>query len=89
MPPYVAYAGAAPKVRNGQSVAALVLGCCSILFYWTLIVPALAIVFGGIAIKAQKDAHQKVSGMAVAGLVLGIVFILLGLLFWISVVSSV
>ena len=81
-PAYAMYAGAPPKVRNGQSIAALVLGCCSILFYPTLIVPALAIVFGAIAIKAQKEARQSVNGMAVAGLVLGIVFVLIGILFW-------
>ena len=83
-PAYAVYAEAPSNVKNGQSIAALVLGCCSILFYVTLIVPALAIIFGTIAIRAQKEAGQKVSGMAIAGLVLGIVFGLIGLVFWIA-----
>jgi hypothetical protein len=78
--PYAPGAGLAPDVKRGQSIAALVLGCSSIVFYFTLIVPLLAIIFGGIAMSAQRKAGQKMNGMAVAGLVLGIMFLMFGLL---------
>jgi hypothetical protein len=79
-PSYDPRAVAPPGVKRGQSTVALVLGCFSLLFYFTLIVPALAVGFGTSAIVAQRKAGQSLDGMAVAGVVLGTVFGLLGLL---------
>lgn len=64
------------KPGNGLAITALVLGCCSIFFFWLYaIVPVLAIIFAGVSInQAKKAGLAKPSGMAVAGLVLGIVF---------------
>ena len=60
---------------NGLAVAALVLGCCSVFFFWLYgIVPVLAIIFGGVSMDRSKKAGRKPSGMAVAGLTLGIIF---------------
>lgn len=60
---------------QGFAVTSLVLGCCSIALFWLwAIPPILAIVFGSIAIFKARGAGRKPSGMAVAGLVLGIVF---------------
>jgi hypothetical protein len=58
------------------AVAALVLGITSIVFCWwgllTLLQVTLAIVFGSVGIsKANRGASNK--GLAVAGLVLGLV----------------
>lgn len=81
----------APRVEpvaQGFSITALVLGCVSIVFFWVYaIVPILAIIFGGVALKQQKDAGVKPSGMAVAGLVLGIVFTAIFLLFIVAAVA--
>lgn len=64
-----------PKPGNGLAVTALVLGCCSIVFWWLYaIVPVLAIIFGGVSMNQSKKAGFKPNGMAIAGLVLGIVF---------------
>ena len=92
-PPYaptrhVPSTGIAPDVKRGQSIAALVLGCCSPIFYFTVIVPLLAIIFAGLAMSAQRKAGQKVNGMATAGLALGIVFLPLGLLFVLFAASA-
>jgi hypothetical protein len=60
---------------NGLAIAALVLGCCSVFFFWLYgIVPVLAIIFGGVSINQAKKLNRKPSGMAVAGLTLGIIF---------------
>jgi hypothetical protein len=68
--PYQAAAPAMPKT-NGLAIASLVLGLVWV--YW--IGSILAIVFGAIAIKQinQSRGWQTGKGMAIAGLVLGIV----------------
>ena len=65
-------APAAPPAKVGFGVTALVLGIIAIFLCWIplfgLILPILALVFGGIGIYLQNG-----KGMAVAGLVLGII----------------
>lgn len=69
-----AWHGTPPAQPQGFAITALVLGCVGILTFWIYgIVPILAIVFGGISIAQSKKAGHKPQGMAVAGLVLGIV----------------
>lgn len=87
-PPYAPDAAPVQNVKAGQSIAALVLGCCSIFLYATVIVPVLAIIFGIIAMRAQRTAGQRVDGMAVAGLVLGIIFSLLSVMFWLLMTAG-
>ena len=87
-PPYLPGAAPANTVKSGQSIAALVLGCCSIVFYFTLIVPVLAIIFASVAMRAQREAGQRVNGMAVAGLVLGLVFSFFGVMFVLYVAAA-
>ena len=87
-PPYAPGAAPVQNVKAGQSIAALVLGCCSIFLYATVIVPVLAIIFGIIAMRAQRTAGQRVNGMAVAGLVLGIIFSLLSVMFWLLMTAG-
>ncbi len=82
----------APESRayKGFSIAALVLGiasvagvcccCCCGLFFLPLICGVLAIVFAVIA--ARKAPDKKMPGMAIAGLILGIIGVLLTLVFF-------
>ena len=64
-----------PLKAQGLSITAMVLGICSVFFFWLYaVVPILAIVFGSVAMYQQKEAGQKPNGMAIAGLALGIVF---------------
>ncbi len=79
--PYVA----PQRVRNpmdglGYSIAALVLGCCGIFFGFVtfvniifLVCSILGIVFGYMGRKKSIACYGKASGMATAGLILGIV----------------
>lgn len=87
-PPYAPGAAPIQNAKAGQSIAALVLGCCSIFLYATVIVPVLAIIFAIIAMRAQRTAGQRVNGMAVAGLVLGIIFSLLSVVFWLLMTAG-
>ncbi len=75
---------------SGMAITSLVLGLCSLLLFWTFIIPILSIVFGFIGlndIKQNKNLQGK--GMAIAGIVLGFIWfalllliILLGI-FWV------
>ena len=68
--------------RNGMGMAALVLGLCSIACGWVL--GLLAIIFGAIGIARANRGEATNKGQATAGLVLGIVFFTLWLLWGIS-----
>lgn len=79
----------APK--NGFGVAALVLGILALVLCWSavggIVLGALAIVF---AILGMRRASQQIAtnrGMAIAGLVTGIVGLIIGVLFAILVGS--
>ena len=91
MPPTMGY----PPKTSGFAIAALVIGIIGILFSFSWYIffigiplDALAIIFGGIGLAHAKKGY-KGRGMAIAGLVLGIIGIsilgtllmLLGLMF--------
>jgi len=71
---------------SGMAIAALVMGIVGFIFFGPLAI--LAIIFGAIGIgQTGKDPTLKGKGMAVAGLVLGIIAIagwVLALIFWSS-----
>jgi hypothetical protein len=74
---------------QGMAVAALVLGCVSIVFFWLYgITPILAIVFGGVSMNQAKKAGAKPNGMAIAGLVLGVVFTAVAAIMWLAILGS-
>ena len=62
----------APAAKVGFGVTALVLGLVGIFLFWVpffgLILPILAIIFGGIGIYLQSGR-----GMAIAGLIIGLI----------------
>ena len=65
---------AAQRSYRGQSIAALVLGIVGVISLGALFVtPVLAIIFGAQAIGGQRRLGEQMNGMAVAGLVLGII----------------
>lgn len=77
----------AAGASNGFAVASLVLGIVGIPFFCTVLVPILAIVFGGVAL-AQINARQSENtggrGLAIAGIVCGLVGLLIGVSTWLS-----
>ena len=69
-----------PNDGRGLSIAALVLGICGVVLCWIgglniviLVLGILGIVFGVIGRKKSVAAYGKASGLATAGLVLGII----------------
>ena len=74
----------AAGASNGFSVASLVLGIIGIPFGCTILVPLLAIIFGFVAlvqIGNRSAEMQSGKGLAIAGLVCGIVGMIIGVAF--------
>ncbi|MBE9913567.1 DUF4190 domain-containing protein [Paenibacillus donghaensis] len=67
-----------PPQTNGKAITALVLGIISIVILWLgAILGILAIIFASLALKDIKRRHQGGRGLAIGGLVCGIVSIVL------------
>ena len=86
-PPYGApYPDAPPQTGNGYAITALVMGLVSIVVFWfpfvDWVLAAVAIIFGAVGISTAGRRGGAGKGMAVAGLVLGLVTAVLGIIFW-------
>ena len=72
-----------------MAVAALVLGILSLILSWLLVVDfilaVLAIIFGAVGLSTAGKRGGAGRGMAIAGLILGALTIVLGIIFWIVV----
>ena len=86
-PPFGApYPYAPGQTGNGYAVTALVLGLVSLFLSWfpgvDWVLGALAIIFGAVGISTARRRGGAGRGMAIAGLVLGVVTAVLGIIFW-------
>lgn len=64
----------APAKTNGKSIATLILGILSIIVpYIGFILGIIAIIFASISLKEIKNKNEQGRGLAIAGLVCGIV----------------
>jgi hypothetical protein len=73
--------------QNKWAHSAIWLGIASIVFFWMFVPPILAIVYGSLGIsrstELQNEGIDKTGkGKAIAGLILGIVYLLLGFYQW-------
>lgn len=67
-----------PPRNNGMAIASMVTGLASLIFCYFAIVPAIvAVVLGAVAVKQIRESQgtQTGHGMAVAGIVLGSIWI--------------
>ncbi|MCW3844001.1 DUF4190 domain-containing protein [Micromonospora yasonensis] len=66
-----------PSLTSGTATASLVLGILGVLGGWCLFgLPCiLAVILGHLAMRETRDGTRSGHGMAVAGLVLGYVFV--------------
>lgn len=71
-----------PPQSNGKAVAAMVLGICSIVF--ACLSPIIAIILGILAIVFAIMANKMgKTGMSTAGLITGVIGIILAVVMWI------
>ncbi len=84
-PPYGSPYGAPVGKRNGFGTAALVLGILSLVLCWVpvvgLVIGVLAIVFAVLGRKRAGRREADNGGMAIAGLVTGIIGLILSVIF--------
>jgi hypothetical protein len=78
------------KRTSGMAVASLVLGICALVLFWIpwlgFLLGILAIIFGGLALsQIRKEPSLGGQGMAVAGLVCGII----GIAIWLILIISI
>jgi Domain of unknown function (DUF4190) len=78
---------------NGFAVASLVLGIVSLVLFFTIWLPfllgTLAIVFGALGISKANKPGGRQKGLAIAGLVCGVVGIVIAVLFIVAIVNVV
>ena len=73
--------------NNGMAIVSLILGCLGILSCGFFIFSLGAVIFGHVAQSQIRRTGEQGNGMAVAGLVMGYITILLGLIYWIVIVG--
>lgn len=90
-PPYQPYASAPydpyglghPQGTNGQAIGALVAGIIGVPLCFCGIPSIIAIVLGILAMNETKRTGQEGHGMALAGVVIGVVGLVLAALIWV------
>ena len=70
------------QLGNTFGILALIFGIIGIFLNMVIIIPVLAIIFGIIGIS-RDDSRGK----STAGLILGIIGLILGILFWLWIIS--
>jgi hypothetical protein len=82
---------APPQGTNGLSIASLVLSLVNVIpCFWFFPLPALLGVIFGFVSRGQMKAtgSDKGKGLAIAGLVVGLVFVAIGIAFWAYVATN-
>lgn len=84
-PPYAAgqpYGYGRPAARNGLAITALVLGILALATSWLslpgVILGIVAVIFAGIALARARSDRVSNKGMAIAGLVTGVIGLAIG-----------
>ncbi|MBI5089621.1 MAG: septum formation family protein [Actinobacteria bacterium] len=77
--------------RSGKALAGFVLGLATILLFWSLIVPLLALIFGLLGAKEVKRSNgaRRGLGMARWGWILGLLGLIGGVALWVVVANEV
>jgi hypothetical protein len=88
---YVPAGYAPPASTNGLAVASLVLGLIGVLScgYTFFVAPLLAVIFGVLGRRQIRETGQRGEGMAMAGLVLGIIGLVISALIVVVVIGAI
>lgn len=83
------YGGGPPVVprNNGMAIASMVMGIIGVVTCGFVLFSIGGIIFGHVAQSQIKRTGEGGSGMAVTGLILGYIFAVIGLLYWIVIVG--
>jgi hypothetical protein len=80
------------QFNNGPGTAGMVLGIIGLVLFWFpflgFLLGLLGAIFGGVGISKANKGEANNKGMAVAGLVCGILAMAIWVVFWLAVVSS-
>jgi Na+/proline symporter len=91
-PGYQSYSGQpmTPQGNSGMAVASMVLSLVGIIpCFFALQIPGLlGVIFGFVGLKQTKDGARKGRGMAIAGLVIGIILLVICAAVWIYFLTS-
>lgn len=83
-------AGARPE--NGMGITGMVLGIVGLTLFWipvlNFILGILATIFGGVGLSKAKSGTATNGGMAIAGLVLGILTIIIPLVMYLLLAAT-
>jgi len=83
-PPHGGFANV-PNGANGPATAALVVGIVALVFCFTVVGGIAAVVLGFLGLARARQRGGAGRGRAVAGLVLGLISVVLGVLTWLAV----
>lgn len=84
--PYPAYLAGPPARTDGMAIASLILGIAGVMGCFVVIPSILAIIFGHVSLGRIKRTGARGRGMALAGLILGYIFIAFGAVYIVVVV---
>jgi Domain of unknown function (DUF4190) len=82
--PYDPYVDSHPQGTNGQAIGALVAGIVGLPLCFCGIPSIIAIVLGILAMNETKRTGQDGHGMALAGVIIGVIGLVLSVLMWIT-----
>jgi hypothetical protein len=83
-PPHDPFRLGAPQETNGQAIGALVAGIVGVPLCFCGIPSIIAIVLGFLAMSETKRTGQDGHGMALAGVIIGVIGLALAVLTWIA-----
>ncbi len=88
--PYGAGGPAPMPTNSGMAIASMVLSLVGLIpCFWLFQVPGLlGLIFGFVGLNQTKDGARRGRGMAIAGLVIGIILVVLAVLLWVYFATS-
>jgi uncharacterized membrane protein len=88
--PYGAGGPAQAPTNSGMAIASMVLSLVGLIpCFWVFQIPGLlGLIFGFVGLNQTKDGSRKGRGMAIAGLVIGIILVVVAVLFVVYFATS-
>jgi hypothetical protein len=88
LPGQTGYYAAGQLKTSGMAIASLVCGILGLVTCCAIAPSALAVIFGGVSLSTIRRGEASGRGLAITGIVLGVIGLLVGVLFWIFAATS-